>query len=232
MHHHGMSQRIGIATALWLFAIPSGWAATIRLDDGTTINADVLRLDDEHVVIGLPRDAIATVNGKPLPPALAEGVMAPPFTVQDLAGQSQTVGGSHNGRITVLHFWVNWCPHCRSDAPKVQALYNQFRDNPKVRVVTVNLDKQRETVDRFLKEHQVTYPVISATEQAAASAQMDLPVLYQIDSFPVTFVIDGEGVIRRKFTGSFTEAGENLVELVNRMLANPSAAASRQPDHT
>ena len=205
---------------LALLSMPGLWAETIRLDDKTTLKGRVFRMDDEEVIIGLPRESIATIDGKALPPVLGEGTPAPSFTVKDLAGASQTVG-KRTGPVTMLHFWVNWCPHCRSDAPKVQALYNQFRDNPNVQLLTVNLDDDRKVVERFIKEHQVTYPVILAAEQAAAPDGIDLPALYQITGFPVTYLIDAKGIVRHKVSGSFVESGQDLGALISALLSPP-----------
>lgn len=223
-HDSSLATRALVITAiLWLSPAASiVWAAAIKLDDGTTVKGDILQVDDDQVIVGLSRQSIATLDGKPLPPTLKEGVAAPAFAVKDLLGHPQVVGGA-NGRLTLLHFWVHWCPHCRSDAPKIQALYNQFRDNPKVRILTVNLDQDRALVDRFINEHQVSYPVILAAEQASGSSGVDLPQLYQVTGFPVTYLIDAQGIIRYKARGSFAESGVDLAARVAALLSTDSA---------
>lgn len=201
-------------------AIAAPWveAATIQLKDRTTLQGDVVQVDDEHVFIRLPRQAITTVNGTPLPAPLVAGTPAPSFTIADIAGQSHQIGATA-GKVTVLHFWVSWCPHCRSDAPKIQALYDQFRDNAKVQIVTVNLEDERAKIDAFVAAHHVTYPVVAAQEQGAKARGVNLPQLYQITGFPVTFVIDAQGVIRQKTTGSFVETRVDLASHVAALLA-------------
>ena len=124
---------------------------------------------------------------------------------------------------------MHWCPHCRSDAPKIQALYNQFRDNLKLRIVTVNLDQKHDLIDQFIKTHQVTYPVILAAEQAAAPDGVNLPELYQVTGFPVTYLIDGQGIIRYKAVGSFAESDVDLATKVNDLLSKSSKEAQQRP---
>ena len=216
------------AAVVLSLGIPAVSAETIRLKDQTELTGDVLRVEDDQVIIGVPRTSVATIDGEALPPVLEEGVAAPAFTAKDLQGASQAVGG-RNGRVTMLHFWVHWCPHCRSDAPKLQALYTRFRDNPDVRILTVNLDHDRSVVDQFIKEHQTSYPVILASEQADAPGGMDLPALYQITSFPITFLIDGQGVIRHKVSGSFAESGQDLEALITAMLPSSQSPTARKP---
>lgn len=205
-----------LCIALWLAPV-SARAAALTLDDGTTVQGEVLQMDDEHVLVGMPRAAIRAVDGKPLAKPLVAGVPAPAFTATDLAGAAHTIGQGH-AKITVLHFWVQWCPHCRTDAPKVQALHDRYRDNPAVRVVTINMDDKRADLDRFIAEHHATYPVIFSAAHAVGPDGRTLPDLYQVTGFPVTLLIDQQGIIRHKFNGSFTESGKDLEALVAGML--------------
>ncbi len=206
-------------------------AASIKLTDDTILSADVLQTDDVGVVVRLPRARIQTVDGQPLPPALVEGSAAPPFTVTDVAGQTQTVGPKSD-HVTLLHFWVHWCPHCRSDAPKLQALTDQFQVTPTVRILTVNLDQERAKLDEFLKERHVTYPVIAAAEEAARPHGLDLPQLYQVHGFPLTYLIDAHGIIRQKIFGSFVESGVDVGEKLAQMVsAIPQVQVTPEQPH-
>ena len=203
-----------------------GWAQELRLTDDTTINAEVLQADDEHVILRIPRAMVASIDGHAPPPAMVAGVAAPEFSVSDLLGHPQAMG-KETGKVTLLHFWVSWCPHCRSDAAKIQALYDQYRENPKVQVLTVNLEQDRTQLDPFMKEHNITYPVIFARDVAG----MDLPQLYQVNAFPVTFVIGEDGVIRGKVMGSFVESGKDITAMVNELLPHQPQQASAEPAH-
>lgn len=225
MNNINYSLLVWLALALWP---ATSWAQTIKLTDKTSFQGDVMQVDDEGVMVRFSRERVATVDGKPLPKTLVAGVAAPAFHVKDLQGQMQTVGEG-KGPVTLLHFWVNWCPHCRSDAPKIQALYDSLRGTPGVRVLTVNLDQDRAKVDQFIKDHNVTYPIIFAAEQAAVSGGVDLPSLYQITGFPVTYLIDEKGVIQKKFTGSFAESGVDIAALVNNLL--PKKVSRQTPLH-
>ncbi len=209
-------------------------AATIRLDDGTTVSGDVLHTDDVNVVIQVPRKTVQTIDGKVLPPPLVVGASAPVFSATDIQGKAQSLTAPSK-QVTVLHFWVSWCPYCQKDAPKVQATYDQLRDNPSVRILTVSLDQERAKLDQFVQERKVTYPVIFNTEAAAVQGGTDLKTLYEVNGFPVTYVIDQQGVIRRKLNGSFVMASVDLSAYVTELLpkASPPAPAnvttSRRP---
>ncbi len=202
-------------------------ADTVRLKDKTTVSGDVLQVDDDNVLIRLPREKIATVNGQELPPPLNEGAAAPAFTAVDLAGNKQSVG-SGKAKVTLLHFWVHWCPHCRSDAPQIEAIYDRYKDDPTVKVITVNLDKQKQKVESVVKERNMLYPVVMAFDPANHSAESeDIQDLYQITGFPATFLIDGQGVIRFKRRGSFAEGHEDLKAEIEKLLAQQGVKAAK-----
>ena len=207
---------LSLSLGLLLLGVVTAWAETIRMKDKTKIKGQIVRMSDEQVMLAVPRDSVATVDGKPLPAALKEGAAAPAFSAADLQGTSWQL--PRNGlKVTVLHFWVSWCPHCRHDAPQIQALYDRLHENSDVQIITVSLDEKREAIDRFIQEHHTTYPVIDSGGEAVASGKIDLAEIYQVSGFPVTFLIDGKGRIYKKITGSFTESGLDLEALVDKV---------------
>ncbi len=224
----------GVQATTFLFlawcATPTAQAASIRLDDQTNLTGDVLRVEDDAVLIAVPRGRIKTINGEPLPTPLVKGSTAPLFSVQDLLGRPQVLGAPPHA-ITILHFWISWCPHCQSDAPELQALYERFRHNPEVQFITVSLDREHAVVEQFVTERHLTYPVIIAAEQAAVRGQVDLVALYQVNAFPVTYLIDEEGVIRQKIMGSFAESGSHLGEQILAMVAKRRGSVQHNPRH-
>ncbi len=215
---HRPNRRIALMALALLLLPGSGISAeTIKLQNDTVIDADVLRTDDDGIVIRLPRSAIRTINDAALPAVLQTGVKAPQFLATDLLGQAQAIGGAE-GKATLVHFWVSWCQFCQADAPHLQDLATRYQDNPDIRIITVSLDEHREVLEQFLTDHHVTYPVVMAAAQPATPQGISLPELYQIQSFPVTYLIDSHGIIRHKFSGSFAKANVDLAPLISALL--------------
>ncbi len=209
----------------------SAQAQAIRLIDQTALTADILQTDDESVIVRVPRDRIVTIDGQPLPPALIAGNPAPAFTAHDTTGQLWTVGAKQH-KPTLLHFWVHWCPHCRSDQSQIQALFDTFHDNAVMQLVTVNMDQERDKINEFMKEQHITYPVIIAQDVAATPNGVNIPELYQVRGFPVTYLIDAQGIIRKKITGSFVESKQDLAAAIQELLPKPPSSASELPAGT
>lgn len=69
--------------------------------------------------------------------------------------------GMDGGRATVLVFWELWCPHCRSELPRVERLYRAYRGRGLNVVGLTGLTHGvgRKEATAFLRQAHVTYPV-------------------------------------------------------------------------
>jgi peroxiredoxin len=122
---------------------------------------------------------------------------APDFRLKDLSGK-QVKLSDYRGKVVVINFWATWCAPCRSEVPDLVRLRELYHDRG-LEVIGISLDDEedREEVVKFVKSFKVNYPVVMG----------DLEVFRaygQIDSIPVTFVIDKRGAIRYHHIGMIT----------------------------
>jgi thiol-disulfide isomerase/thioredoxin len=106
------------------------------------------------------------------------------------------------GHQVVVAFWASWCSPCRHELP---ALAKWAKANPDVRIVAVNVDRNRADADRFL-----------------SSVRFDLPVGYDPDakelgrygvtSMPTMFLFDEKGALSWKHTGFNEDRGFQELE--------------------
>ena len=164
--------------------------------------------------VPVPSSANAEPTAKPRPkPAAAlkdglkPGQRPPGFSLTDLSGRLQNPRTQRN-RVVVLHFWATWCPVCRGEIPKLQAIQQHWKPSD-VAIITVSRDEHVATLSRFVREQRLTYPVI-----ADAASQGALAALYQLDGVPHTFIIGRDGAIVEHIAG----AGE-LLQAVERALS-------------
>lgn len=186
------------ASAVALVGMPGSqaWGERIKLKDGTELSASVLDRDAENLVVRVPREAIATVDDRPLPPPVEVGTTAPPFAAVDLSGVARAVGQGQ-GQTTLLQFWASWCPYCRKDVELMKKLLARYGDRG-LRVVTVSIDEDLDKLKSFVAQQALPYPVISV------SAVPDLPAQYEMRGVPGYYLIDGKGVIVGVWRGSIT----------------------------
>ena len=114
---------------------------------------------------------------------------APDFTLTDSAHTAQLI--HLRGHTVVLNFWATWCPPCIEELPSLLALQ---RSMPQITVLAISLDEDEDTYRRFIADHHVDLLTIRDPQQ-------HVNTLYGTSRYPETYVIDRNGILRRKFIG-------------------------------
>ncbi|MGD0096864.1 MAG: TlpA disulfide reductase family protein [Terracidiphilus sp.] len=117
------------------------------------------------------------------------GKVAPDFTVSD--GATTVHLASYRGRVVLLNFWATWCPPCIQEMPALIELHHQ---RPDLAILAVSIDEDPEAYSRFLARRHVDLITVRDPTQKAAQ-------LYHTEGWPETYIIDRNGVIRRKIVG-------------------------------
>jgi len=111
---------------------------------------------------------------------------APELAVTDMAGNPVTLA-AFKGKTVLLDFWTTWCPPCRADAPALEKLYRKYGPQDLV-ILGISVSEDRAIVEKFLKEHPHSFPVVLTTEN-------EMPRPYQVGAFPTYIVIDRDGTV-------------------------------------
>jgi peroxiredoxin len=117
---------------------------------------------------------------------------APDFTVQD-AGRRISLH-DFRGKIVVLNFWATWCPPCVDEMPSLVALQAKAEVKDRVQIFAVSLDQDEAAYKKFLSDYHINILTIRDPSQESTRQ-------YATTGFPETFIIDANGVLRRKFIG-------------------------------
>jgi cytochrome c biogenesis protein CcmG, thiol:disulfide interchange protein DsbE len=119
------------------------------------------------------------------------GSNAPDFTVQD--SQNKVTLSQFRGQIVVLNFWATWCPPCVEEMPSLVEMQRRMKDKG-ITVVAVSIDEDESAYQKFVKEHAANLLTVRDPAQKT-------PTLYGTHGWPETFIIDRNGIMRRKFIG-------------------------------
>ena len=96
------------------------------------------------------------------------------------------------GQPTLYVFCELWCPHCKREIPKIEALYQRYQSRgfQVLALTKLTRGKTSDEVEAFLADHQLSFPV--AKEDASTMSKH-----YGVSGIPaVAMVVDGAVVWR------------------------------------
>ncbi len=105
----------------------------------------------------------------------------------------------HRGKVVMVNFWATWCPICRANFPVWQRVYEGYRGRD-FEMVAVSIDRDRESIDKFLQMHAYTVPVVWRFD----AREDDL--FPKIRNTPTTFFISRDGQVAMLRVGHISEA--------------------------
>ena len=135
------------------------------------------------------------------------GSNAPDFTVQDT--QTKVTLSQLRGQVVVLNFWATWCPPCVEEMPSLVEMQRRMKAKG-VTVVAVSIDVDENAYQKFVKDHGVNLLTVRDPQQKT-------PDLYGTHGWPETFIIDRNGVMRRKFIGPVDWTEPDIADFLGKL---------------
>jgi tetratricopeptide (TPR) repeat protein len=125
-------------------------------------------------------------------------VSPPAFDLKTIDGKRVSLE-SLKGKVVAINFWGIWCGWCVQELPDYQKLFEKYKDDPDIVILTIDNDKIPDDVSPWMKEKKYNFPVLLDDGFVAKAG---------ITAFPTTWFVDREGRL------AFTKVGwsEKLIE--------------------
>ena len=147
------------------------------------------------LAIGCERGSHPTNIGKP----------APTFTTTDGV---QTIDlAKLRGQVVLLNLWASWCAPCVEELPSLLALQQQM---PQLKIVAVSLDQDDAVYRAFLAKHAVHLSTVRDPDGKVNA-------LYGTAQIPETYIIDRQGILRRKFVSAQNWTSPEIVAYLSHL---------------
>ncbi len=145
------------------------------------------------VAVGL---ALAWAFGGGSTEVAQEGGSAPDFTVELLDGGDFVLSDhlAEDGRPLVVNLWASWCAPCRDEIPALSAFATS---HPDVAVVGVAVEDRAEESRLMADQLSPSYPLALGDPAFEAA--------YPNFGLPVTYFVDGAGLVTEVHNGILTE---------------------------
>jgi peroxiredoxin len=130
----------------------------------------------------------------------APGQPAPDFVLRALDAGNLRIS-EFRGDVVVLNFWAAWCGPCQQELQRLDALHQRYQRAGLV-MLAVNLDDDVVRAQEISRGLSMSFPILFDPSKETGR-------LYQVDSMPMTLLIDREGNVRH-IHGSYSIGDDGL----------------------
>lgn len=116
-----------------------------------------------------------------------EGQPAPDFALKSSTGENLRLS-EFRGDVVMINFWATWCGPCRQEMPLLDELHNRY-ERVGFNLLGVNIDDDSRRAMQMIDELGVDFPVLF-------DARKEVSELYDVETMPVTVLVDREGTVR------------------------------------
>ncbi|WP_281615687.1 TlpA disulfide reductase family protein [Flammeovirga sp. SubArs3] len=90
----------------------------------------------------------------------------------------------YRGKVIVYNFWFSTCKSCIMEVPKLNELYNKYKDNSDVIFLALSLDPAYK-IEKFNRKYNFQYPQVEEARELAHK--------FEVALYPTNIVIDKDG---------------------------------------
>ena len=122
----------------------------------------------------------------------------PAFELSDINGNTISSDIMDN-RIAAINFWGKWCGPCVAEMPDIQKLYEQYRNDDEVLILTINNDRILSDLIEWMEENEYTFPTLRDDGYNTSAG---------VNAYPTTWFLDRSGKIiftQRGYTSELVE---------------------------
>jgi peroxiredoxin len=141
-------------------------------------------------------------------PRRAREPYAPDFSIITAEGEHFTLEDLR-GKVVVLDFWGTWCPPCVESVPSLRSLHKKFSKEPSFVMIGVSSDSDADKWKDFTTSEKMVWPQYLDRDRRVQR-------LFSVRAFPTYIVIDHEGIMRFRSSGTSWERSGYLNDAIKK----------------
>ncbi len=143
-----------------------------------------------------------------VPKPLGIGTPAPKINLYDNAGSNFNLD-KLKGKIVLLNFTTNGCPHCINAAQMLTRLNQKYAytDFAIISIYQLGADS-KEGVAKFDQKFNIAYPSYLTEKTAEA--------IYHLSGYPNFYLLDKQGIIIQSYDGFYAELENELTDKIDK----------------
>ena len=137
------------------------------------------------------------------------GKKAPDFSCNDINGKQYSLN-DFKGKYIFIDFWATWCDPCRKETPSMKSLFNKYKDNKNIIIISLSIDKDKDEWKKVVKNENMNWLQLNTLPDSKFLEE------YQIEGIPTFVLIDKEGKIINP--DSPRPSDKELIKLLDKYL--------------
>lgn len=120
-------------------------------------------------------------------------------------------------RWTIINFWASSCYVCKSEAPELQAFYENvtLANKTSPQLISINIQENIERVHEWQQMFHQTFPVLLDRDGHVS-------ILFGVTGTPETFFVDPHGIVRYRIAGAVST--NFILNFIKWFEKNPNAS--------
>jgi cytochrome c biogenesis protein CcmG, thiol:disulfide interchange protein DsbE len=115
---------------------------------------------------------------------------APALVASELQGETFDLG-KLRGKVVLVNYWATWCAPCRKEMPLLNSFYRRYHEQG-LEMIGISADRPQDFAKMRSMSGTLAYP--TSTLDRISENGFGPP-----EGFPLTYVIDRDGIVRDKF---------------------------------
>jgi cytochrome c biogenesis protein CcmG, thiol:disulfide interchange protein DsbE len=115
---------------------------------------------------------------------------APPLVLSELNGEIFDLS-KLRGKVVLVNYWATWCAPCKKEMPLLNAFYRRYHEQG-LEIIGISADRPQDFARMRRMSGTLAYP--TSTLDRISQDGFGPPA-----GFPLTYVIDRDGITRDKF---------------------------------
>ena len=115
---------------------------------------------------------------------------APSLVLTELNGDAFDLSQKHD-KVVLVTYWATWCAPCKKEMPILDSFYRRYRERG-LEVIAISADRPEDFAKMRRISSALAYP--TTTLNQISDNGFGPP-----EGFPLTYVVDRNGIVRDKF---------------------------------
>ena len=137
----------------------------------------------------------------------------PDFAFIDPDGKASKLS-DYQGKVVLVKLWATWCGVCQAKWPQYQALHDRIKQETDVQMITLSVFEDQQVSQDWVDGQGFDVPLFKNPITDRGAVPVADGSLFFIKGTPMVFLIDKNGILRKKAVG----AKESITESEIRSL--------------